>query len=383
MRFLALVRKNVVRGKLRSLLTACGVSVAIATVVTLVGVSQGFRRSAAESFENQGVDMVVVRAGAVQRNVSSLSERLRRRLAHINGVADVVPALTDRVSVGSAAPLGMAVHGWPADSHIWDTLKIVEGRRPSEHDRGSLVVGRQLAQNLAKHVGNSLKVELKDFTVCGIYESSNVFENNAGVMLLPDLQELMDRKGQVSEFLIVLDKDLPDRAQAIDDLTEQVELLTDQRGHPLGLAALPTAQYVNRNLEIRLAGDMAWTTSAIALLIGSVGVLNTMLMSVMERTQEIGVLRAIGWSKSRVVRLILLESCLVCFAGAVLGVVLSVLLVGFLSRLPSARGLVRTDMSPSIIATGLGMALAIGLLGALYPAWRGATLQPTEALRYE
>lgn len=383
MRFLELVRKNVVRARLRSVLTACGVAVAIATVVTLVGVSQGFRRSATESFENQGVDMVVVRAGAVQRNASSLSERLRRRLVHIEDVADVIPALTDRVSVGSGGPLGIAVHGWPAGSHVWQTRKMVSGHPPGEHDRGSVVVGSQVARNLEKKVGSRIQIELQKFTICGIYESSNVFENSAAIMLLPDLQDLMDRKGQVSEFLIMLKKDIPDRSETMERLESQVESLTNQRGEPLGLAALPTSQYVSHNLEIRLAGDMAWTTSAIALLIGSVGVLNTMLMSVMERTQEIGVLRALGWRKWRIMRLILLESCIVSLAGSVLGVLGSVALVAFLSRVPSVQGLIRSDTSPSIIGTGLAMALAIGLFGALYPAWRGATIQPTEALRYE
>lgn len=383
MRFLELVRKNVVRAKLRSVLTAFGVAVAIATVVTLVGVSQGFRRSATESFENQGVDMVVVRAGAVQRHASSLSERLRRRLVRMEGVEDVIPALTDRVSVGSGGPLGIAVHGWPAGSRVWQTRKMVSGHSPGEHDRGSVVIGSQVALNLDKKVGSRIQIELQKFTICGVYESSNVFENSAAIMLLPDLQELMDRKGQVSEFLLMLKPDLPDRNQTMERLEQQVESLTNQRGEPLGLAGLPTAQYVSHNLEIRLAGDMAWTTSAIALLIGSVGVLNTMLMSVMERTQEIGVLRALGWRKWRIMRLILLESCIVSLAGSVLGVIGSVGLVAFLSRVPSVQGLIRSDTSPTVIGTGLAMALGIGVLGALYPAWRGATVQPTEALRYE
>ncbi|HWB10204.1 MAG TPA: ABC transporter permease [Pirellulales bacterium] len=383
MQFLELVRKNVVRGKLRSALTACGVAVAIATVVTLVGVSQGFRRSATESFQSHNVDMVVVRSGTMQRNASSLSEQLRRRLARLNGVADVIPALTDRVSLGKGGPLGIAVHGWPADSHVWDTLKITEGHRPTEHDRGTVLIGSQLAQNLDKKVGDRVEIELSQFRVIGIYQSSNVFENSAAVLLLPDLQHLMDRVGQVSEFLIVLDKDLTDRRKASQQVQQHVEALTDQRGQPLGLAALPTEQYVNRNLEIRLAGDMSWATSTIALVIGSIGVLNTMLMSVMERTQEIGVLRAIGWRKSRIMRLIVYESCLVCLAGALAGILLSQGLVSSLSRLPSAQGLVRSDTSLSVIATGLGMAAAMGVIGALYPAWRGARMQPTEALRYE
>lgn len=383
MRFAELVRKNVVRRKLRSALTACGVAVAIATVVTLVGVSQGFRRSATESFRSHGVDMVVVRAGAIQRTASSLSEQLRRRLARLEGVADVIPSLTDRVSLGKGGPLGIAVHGWPADSNVWNTLKITSGHRPTEHDRGTVLIGSQLARNLDKKMGDKVEIELTEFRVIGVYQSSNVMEDSAAILLLPDLQNLMDREGQVSEFLIVLDKDLPGRRQAIDDLQRRVEALTDQRGQPLGLAALPTEQYVSRNLEIRLAGDMSWATSTIALVIGSIGVLNTMLMSVMERTQEIGVLRALGWRRSRIMRLIVYESCVVCLAGALLGILLSLALVSSLSRLPSAQGLVRSDTSPSVIATGFGMAVAMGIIGAIYPAWHGAGLQPTEALRYE
>jgi putative ABC transport system permease protein len=83
------------------------------------------------------------------------------------------------------------------------------------------------------------------------------------------------------------------------------------------------------------------------------------------------------------VQLIVYESCIVCLAGAFVGILLSLGLVSSLSRLPSAQGLVRSDTSPSVIATGLGMAVAMGVIGALYPAWRGAGLQPTEALRYE
>jgi putative ABC transport system permease protein len=108
-----------------------------------------------------------------------------------------------------------------------------------------------------------------------------------------------------------------------------------------------------------------------------------MLMSVLERTQEIGVLRAIGWPKLRIVRMIVGESFVLSLAGAGLGMLVAVTLTAALSRLPAAGGLIRGDTSLGVLAAGLGVAAGMGLVGSLYPALRGASLRPTEALHYE
>jgi putative ABC transport system permease protein len=124
-------------------------------------------------------------------------------------------------------------------------------------------------------------------------------------------------------------------------------------------------------------------TSAIALIIGAVGVLNTMIMSVLERTREIGILRAIGWRKIRVVRLILYESVLLSLLGAAVGIGAAVVLTRALTWWPVVNGLVRGDVAPAVIIQGFLIALAVGLIGGAYPAYRGAHLLPTEALRHE
>ena len=108
-----------------------------------------------------------------------------------------------------------------------------------------------------------------------------------------------------------------------------------------------------------------------------------MVMSVFERTREIGILRAIGWRPGRVVWMILLESVLLSMAGAVVGTVGAIGLTWFLSSLPAVGGLVRSDTSITIIVEGFLIALLVGLIGAAYPAFRGARLMPTEAIRHE
>ena len=383
MRFHELLLKNLIRRKVRSLLTVSGVAVAIATVVTLVGVSHGLKESATEAFESHGVDLIVTRAGTVQRVASSMNEDLAGRLAAMPGVADVVASLTDVVSLGGEGLVGVPVHGWPPGSRIWDTIQVADGRRLESDDQGKVVLGSLLAHNLQKRVGDEVEIEQNNFQVVGIYESSSVYESGAAVVPLHDLQELMDRHGQVSEFMLMLDSQRADRQTLLETLKSQIAKLRDDRGKPLGLSAMETEDYVSHDLEIQLAGDMAWATSLIALSIGAVGVLNTMLMSVLERTQEIGVLRAIGWPRLRIIAMIVGESCVLSLAGAGLGMLVAVTLTASLSRLPAAAGLIRGDTSWDVLAAGLGVAGLMGLAGSLYPALRGAGLRPTEALHYE
>jgi putative ABC transport system permease protein len=110
---------------------------------------------------------------------------------------------------------------------------------------------------------------------------------------------------------------------------------------------------------------------------------NTMMASVYERTREIGILRAIGWRQTRVIRMILMEASLLSIVAAALGSLAGLLITWGLSRAPVVAGTVVPSIDFQVIGLGFGIAVLIGLLGAAYPAFRGARLVPTEALRHE
>ena len=375
MRFATIIVRNVLRRKMRSLLTVTGVALAIAAVVALLGVSSGFTASLMTMYQSRGVDLVVVRAGVADRLTSSLDEQLGERIAALPQVKRIAGSLTE---VGS-----FPIRGWNADSFAFDHLPIVEGRKFEAADEKSVVVGVDLAQDKQLKIGDTLEVETYPFKVVGIFNNQNPIENSSVVMLLSDLQELMDRPNQVTEFQIAAENPVTQVLSPVENQRLTVKSMPNHEGRSLRLAAMPTHEFVSSTTQLRLAKAIAWMTSVIALLIGGVGILNTMIMSVLERTQEIGVLRSLGWRRSRIMRLILGESMLLTLLGALVGTVLAIGLTNLLIYFSVVPDIVQGDFSPQVLLTGLAMALLVGLFGGLYPAWRGASLPPTEALRYE
>ena len=194
-------------------------------------------------------------------------------------------------------------------------------------------MGERLATSLDKHVGDELPLfDDQPYNVAGIFKGPTVYENGSMVVLLKDLQKFMGHEGQVSGFAIIVDH--PSDKVEIDRVRREVEALGKN------LEVTPTAEFVNSTPEIRFIRAMAWVTSAVALVIGAVGMLNTMVMSVFERTREIGILRAIGWGRGRVVRMILMESILLSLTGGVVGAVGAIALTHILARQPAVAGMV-------------------------------------------
>jgi putative ABC transport system permease protein len=383
MHFIDFVLRNLLRRRVRTALTVVGVSVAIAAVVALLSITGGFERSSKDVYESHGVDLVVVRAGVSERLTSTLDEKLADRLRELDGVRSVTMGLMEDASFAALDHPGR-LYGWPPDSFAFDAFTILPGGRLLKADDTHVVLlGKTLAGELEKKVGDEVEMESSKFNVIGIYESGSMVDNSAAVVTLPDLQALMGRKDEVSEFDIAMRKDIGDRNAAMLKLRNDIENLKGDDGKKLGLFAQATQDFVASGNQIRLAHAMAWVTSAIALIVGSIGMLNTMIVSVLERTQEIGILRAIGWRKSRIMKMILVESFTLSFSGAIFGILLAFVLLRALAGFPVAQGFVRGEITMQVVVMAYLLSVLLGLVGGAYPALRGASLPPTEALRYE
>jgi putative ABC transport system permease protein len=375
--FITFVYKNLVRRPLRSFLTMVAIAIAIGSFLTLVGIATGFESSFLDLYESAGIDIIVVRAGGQQRLNSSLDERLGDKLQKLPGVAQVVGGLTDLVALGESGNILAAVNGWEPGSAAFNHLHIVAGKNMTPQDTRGALLGIILADKMELKVGDTFDlIEREPFTVVGIFQSKSVLENGAMVIPLKEMQRIMDRKGMVTGFSLIMDKNYKDPT-AIETTTQAIAKLAP------GLKAMSMREHVNSLTEIRLAKGMAWLTSLIALLIGTFGMMNTMVMSIHERTREIGTLRAVGWRRGRVIRMILLEALLLSVLGALAATLGSLLLMWGLTKVPLVNGIIEGRLSPALIGEGFLIAIAVGLLGGMLPARRAAKLLPVSALRHE
>ena len=376
MRFMDLVIKNVVRRPVRSGLTVAGLAVGVGAVVALVGIAQESEDAFMSIYERQRVSLVVLRAGAAQRLTSALDESLDKRIAALPGVKTVSKAMVDLMSMPEVGAVGVLVEGWPPGCVTFEMLTTLDGRQLNAADAYHVMLGKTLAANLDKTTGDRMDLYgAFQFEVVGVFQSETVFHNGAMIMPLKTLQEIMGRAGQVTGFTIVVDN------PADKELVERVRQQTLELDATLDV--LPTEEYVRTAREIRFVRAMAWLTSAVALLVGTIGILNTMIMSVFERTREIGILRAIGWRRGRLVGMILLESIVLSLCGAVLGSVAAVVVLRWLSRVPAVAGVISGTIGIQTIGVGFAIAVVIGLIGAVYPAYRGARVMPVEAIRHD
>ena len=169
---------------------------------------------------------------------------------------------------------------------------------------------------------------------------------------LADLQRFMGRPGQVTGYAVVIDH--PDDKAEVERIRSAIAALGPK------IEAKTADESVTSTTEIRFIHAMSWITSAIAIIIGAVGMLNTMIVSVFERTHEIGILRAIGWRRRRIVRMILIESVLLSLTGGVVGTFAAVGLTPVLGRHPAVAGLIDAHIPDSVIGFGIVMALVRG-----------------------
>lgn len=373
--FTSVILANLSGRPARSLLTLSGIAIAVAAVVSLLGVVRGFERSLLELYQGRGIDVMVQQAGRLQMTSSSLPESLGEQIAQVEGVAAVHPALIEVLSLLQDDMMGVVVQGWQPESTPVRQLKLAAGQAFTDPEARQVIVGQRLAAALGVQPGASIDlIEGETFEVVGVFESNNVFDSGSMFVPLQALQRLMLREDEVTMFAVVAHDRDPDLLRA---LAERIGA-SDTK-----LEAQVADEMAQKSTEIRVARSFAWLTSVIAVSIGSVGMLNTMMMAVFERTREIAMLRALGWRRRRVIAMVLGEATLLSILGAVIGIVLAVVLVRFLANLPASGRLVEGDIPFPIMAQGFVLALLLGLIGGVYPAWSASRLAPVEGLRHD
>lgn len=358
------------------MLTITAVALGVGAVVSLVGISTGFKATFLDLYGKIGVDLLVIKGGSGRQLQTAIPESLCDKIRDIPGVTEVIPGLNEVISFTDLGLYTIVVNGLVPETLVFDHFEVISGRALKNDDQRKIMLGKILAENLDKKVGDKVEVFSEEFfEVVGIFDSFSVIEAGSMIMPMKELQKAMDREGQVLGISVITEHSK--NTVELDKIRAQIERLDKD------IVARPARQHVEELTEIRLAGAMAWLTSAIALVIGGVGVMNTMIMTVQERTKEIGVLRAIGWKPRRVIQMILMESLIQAIIGAIIGIVGAIVLVRLLTHVPAVNGLMDGKIQPIVYLYGALLALGVGIIGGLFPALIASRMTPTEAIRKE
>ena len=370
-----IIFRNLLRRKTRTLLTILGIGVGVTVIIALGTLADGFQSGYSSMMQGSKADLVLSQPDTMDISYSAVKEEIGLELAAMPEVKAVTGMLQGLVQTESE-PF-FIVFGYPQDSFLLERFAAREGydlfdRIPRDLRGKPILLGSAAAEVMDKGVGDTFRITSTTYRVVGIYETGDVFEDSAALMRLEDAQALLGKNNQVSLFYIRL---------ADTSLRARLEDHVARKWPDLLLSG--TSEFANQQSMQTIMQAFVWVVGGLAILIGGVGMLNTQLMAIFERTREIGLLRATGWKRHQVLGMILGESLVVCFAGGLLGILQGWLLLKGLSQITVLMGTQTGTLSPGLVAQAILVVLVLGLVGGLYPAWRASLLRPVEALRYE
>ncbi len=367
-----LLLSNVWAKKARSFGLAFAVALAVMTVVVLTVVSSGLESSAAAILKIGKSDFTVAQKSVSDILFSYLDEHQLAEIRATKGVANAVGALVETESINPANPLFLEI-GLPPDELTPFGVHVLAGRPYSANATHQVMLGWRAAEDMGLHVGDTFKANGTRNTIVGIYSTGISFGDLGAIFPLPAVQAYNRVPGAVT---LVFVKVAPGYRVA------QVERRITY-AHPELTTIRTASQFGRADRNVVFLKAAATGSTIVAVVIGAVVVGNTMMLSLFERTREFGLLRAIGWTRTRVVSLLLGEGMVLAVIGAAVGVGLSYMVTSILQALPQLVGILHSNYTTQAFWRGLYTGLGMTVLGTLYPALRAGLLSPLQALSHE
>ncbi len=372
MPLISIVLRNVWKKKARSLGIALAIAFAVMTVVTLSVVGNGLETSATAILKVGKADFTIVQKGVPDILNSTIDESTLVRIEKTPGVKSAVGVLVETQKINASNPVFIEV-GIPPEDLTPFGVTILSGHPYSPDATNQVMLGWRAAQNFGLHVGSSFVANGTTNTVVGIFSTGNSFGDDAAMFPLPALQGYNRVPGVVTMVFVKVD-----HGTSIPSVEHSISYAMPE------LSTIRTAaQFGREDLTLVFVKAAATGSAILAVVIGAIIVGNTMLLSLFERTKEFGLLRAIGWTRTEVLALVMGEGLLLAVVGAGVGVGLSFGAASLLERLPELVGVLHVRFSQDAFWRGLLTALVMTLLGTIYPALRAAFRSPLDALGHE
>lgn len=363
---IGLIGSNLSRRWGRTLLTAMGIAVGVATIVALLSLTAGLKRTAGGLVHLGQADLGIFQKNAADPTASVIPDSLARSLRRRPEVDQTSPLLL--VVEGIKRDPASVVFGAQSQDFFAQRLVYTAGVPPQ--GGREIVVGDELARALKLRVGSTLEVKKRRLRVSGIYHAGIFFEDRGAVMPLGAAQALEGRRGEATTIAVQLSPRFRAKVarQNLVRAFPSIQII----GNP--------DDAVRAGANSVLLGKGEFLIAVLALIVGGIGVTNTMLMAVLERQSEFALLATVGFSPRQVASLVLGEGLAVSLIGAAIGLVLGTAGSALLVKALAVSAYVTPDITGWGLGRGLIVGIAIGIFGGLYPAWRVTRLLPAESL---
>ena len=403
-----LAYKNIRERMSRSILTLLGIAIGIMAIISLMAIGEGMQEAVTGELSSLS-DTIIVTTGEglstssmgmgggislSEDNGEYLTERDIADIQRIHGVKDVNTQLS---SIGIARyngeDVGVYIIGMETESmELKYSLEDLEsGSLLKEGDKNKIVIGYDVAHEYFDtdvYVGGRIKINGKKFVVNGIFAEQGGGSisptGNVILLALEDFKKLTGESDIRSATVTVYDID------DVDLIAEKIEQEINENHGEDDYATATTMSSILESIQsvIGIMQMVLLAIASIALVVASIGIMNTMLTSVMERTHDIGIMKAIGATNKDVMLIFIIEGILVSIVGGAFGILFGIFGSQAISALMSRSGMGGgITLIPVITMTSVGLAVGVsilvGVLSSLYPAWKAARMSPIEAVRYE
>lgn len=374
MNYLELMIRNPFRNKTRSFLAIVGIAIGIATIVALGVITASLEESTQTTLQEGTAEITAMPLGSSMMGGASgsLNESYVDELKNISGVKQTAGLLqvsiTDPTGTGPGA---ITVYGMNSKDLEIEGINSINGSTYNDNKR-EVIVGKSVVDSENYTIGDNITILGEQYKIVGTYETGSMFTDGAIYTGLETLQNDSNSQNEVSTIAVKVDDNT-----TVETVNNNIE---NQYNDTLSTI---TSDEMEKTTENMMSVVNAATTAieALAIIIGGVGVINTMMMTVFERTREIGVLKSVGWTSMKVLTMIMGESIVLTIISGIIGTILGLLAVIILFNITG--GDMTLTYNIGIFIRAFAVALIVGILGGLYPAIKASRLAPTEALRYE
>ena len=381
--------KNIISNKLRSSLTALGLIIGITSVILLVGIGNGASRNVTSAVKSLGTGTLTVSINSDSE--TSLEYTQLDDILNISGVESVAPykTVSGTISKGSSSSRGSSILATTPSYFKIMNLGITDGRILSNIDLNNTskvcLIGTTLASSLFEGVkskdivGQSVNIDGEQFTVIGVLTKmgSSMGNNIDSTLIIPftSAKYLKSDNSINTLYVKVTDENYISRVTTLIEnyISRTLEIEEDYYTVSSQDSMLDTMSDINSTLSLLLGG-----IAGISLIVGGIGVMNVMLVSVTERTKEIGIRKALGAKRKDILIQFLVESLILCLLGGFIGIGLG-LAIGFILQTFGFNFTTNT----ALIIIAFASSAFIGLVFGIFPAYKASKLNPIDALRTE